>query len=155
MTTSSIGRWCTIFKKSGASRRSVFVVKSQGGKMCRICGLRELLTFTIPAERFSFRYSMNFFCSASVCVCTSRSSVPHGSATIVQQVEGFSICSATLSSYKIELFKCRKNFFLPGFALDAFAGRFLTSPCDSEVVRYSYLQSLAVETPSEHQHFHE
>lgn len=111
MTTRSIGRWCTIFKKSGASRRSVFVVKSQGGKMCRICGLRELLTFTMPAERFSFRYSMNFFCSASVCVCTSRSSVPHGSATIVQQVEGFSICSATLSSYKIELLKCRKNIF--------------------------------------------
>jgi len=99
MTTRSIGRWCTIFKNSGASRRSVFVVNSQGGKMCRICGLRELLTFTIPAERFSFKYSMNFFCSASVCVCTSRSSVPHGSATIVQQVEGFSICSATLSSW--------------------------------------------------------
>ena len=114
ITTISIGKSWTDWRKSGARRLRFWVTNWQGGKICRtycwpflnnIIEINSMIwsilygsydmnpmisktysrgILTMPAACLTLRYSMNFCLRDSVWLLTSVSSRPQGSAIIVQ-----------------------------------------------------------------------
>ena len=118
ITTISIGKSWTDWRKSGARRLRFWVTNWQGGKICKtycwpflnwnikIDHIKIIWTYslgilTMPAACLTLRYSMNFCLRDSVWLLTSVSSRPQGSAIIVQLSWLSNILFWTVSTLKI------------------------------------------------------